>query len=92
MDWHDEERLLWTLEMARSQRDFENAMRAGLLPQALPGDANARLKDALTRSRFLIITSRALREESIRLRAASKELRANSCAPSFLKLPSAATP
>jgi hypothetical protein len=92
MDWHAEERLLWALEMARSERDFEKAVRAGLVPEAPAGDFKARNEDALTRSRSLIVASRVLREESISLRLASAQLRTGSCVSSLLKRLSAAKP
>jgi hypothetical protein len=61
VDWHAEEKLLWAREMARSKRDFEEAVRTGLLKVILP-DRKARTDHLLTRSRALIAKSHTLLE------------------------------
>jgi hypothetical protein len=73
----DEERLLWEQEMARSTRDYERAVRAGVVPARECAESKGRpvYEAVRARSRALIAQSRALCEESRLLCERSRRMR-----------------
>ena len=84
MDWLAEEKLLWSEEMARSKRDFEQALRAGLIP-ILPDRSKAQIESNLMRSKWLIAASESLLEVCAERHKASAALRTSCCTPSVLR-------
>ena len=67
----DEERLLWEKEVARSARDYEKAVREGIIApiarvrRSVAHEAlQRRCRAAIARSRLLCDESRALRQAS----------------------------
>jgi hypothetical protein len=62
-DWLEEERLLFAQEMARSRRDYELALRAGLLARGEGAPRSVeRLRELIARAKALCETSRDLRQ------------------------------
>jgi hypothetical protein len=68
IDWLEQERLLFAQEMARSTRDYELALRAGMLAPA------EKAPRSVQRSREVIARAKALCEEARNLRQAARLL------------------
>jgi hypothetical protein len=65
MDWLEQERLLFAQEMARSTRDYELALRAGM-PARAKGTPRSveRAREVVARAKVLCEASRKLRQAS----------------------------